>query len=253
MIGETLLAHLRLFGTLTDEDAAALRGMTGAVRKLGRDEDVLRVGDRPKEVVIVLSGLLHRYTLNGDGGRQIHSLYFPTDAPSLETLHMDYIDNSLAAVVPSEVGVIPHSELYRVMDARPKVLALAWRETLVQASIFRMWLMRNSRMPAQQSMAHLFCETAARCSAAGMLAPDGSCVLPITQTDLADILGLTPVHANRTLMMLRASGAVELRKGRLLIRDWATLSEIAEFDPAYLHLRQYYSPHQGHMSLPEAV
>ena len=77
------------------------------------------------------------------------------------------MDNSLAAAAPSQVGIVPHSELFRVMDARPKVLALIWRETLVQGAIFREWLMRNSQMLAHAQMAHFFCEVMTRARAAG--------------------------------------------------------------------------------------
>lgn len=238
MIGAALISHLALFGNLSADDREALLSIKGTIRHLLRGEDVLVVGESPKESVIVLEGFLQRYTLNAHGSRQIHSFYMPTDAPSLETIHIDYMDNNLGAVVSSKVGIVQHTELLRILDERPTVQSLVWRETLVQASIFRMWLMRNSRSAALQKLAHLFCEIATRHMAAGSMTADGSCALPITQTDLADALGLTPVHANRTLMLLRETGSVEWRSGGLKIHDWARLQEIAEFDPTYLHLRK---------------
>jgi CRP-like cAMP-binding protein len=125
----------------------------------------------------------------------------------LETLHIGVMDNNLGAVAPSRIGLVPHPELFRVMDARPNVLALIWRETLIQASTFREWLMRNSQKLAHVQMAHFFCEIMTRARAAG-LTHDDACDLPIRQDDLGDALGISTVHVNRTLMMLRAAGLV---------------------------------------------
>src|SRR5829696_6672666 len=95
------------------------------------------------------------------------SFYLPTDTPCLETLHIGVMDNNLGAVAPSRIGLVPHPELFRVMDARPNVLALIWRETLIQASTFREWLMRNSQKLAHVQTAHFFCEIMTRARAAG--------------------------------------------------------------------------------------
>ncbi|HEV2867606.1 MAG TPA: Crp/Fnr family transcriptional regulator [Allosphingosinicella sp.] len=235
-IGEALVSHLSCIGELSDEDRRAVAALDGEIRDVPRYQDILRSGDHPTNAVVILSGFLHRYTVGPEGARQIHSFYIPTDAPCLETLHLDYMDNNLAACVDSRIGLIPHRELYRLMDERPDVLKVVWRETLIQGAVFREWLMRNSNMPAHAAMAHFFCEIFTRSRAAG-LAEHDSCPLPITQELLSDALGLTPVHTNRTLMLLRDGGLLEWRSGRLKVKDWDRLCALAEFDPAYLHLR----------------
>ena len=224
------------FGELLAADRAALAGLDAEVRELRRHTDVFRAGEQPDSVVVVLSGLLYRYAVGPAGGRQIHSFYFPTEAPSLETLYIDYMDNNLGAVVHSKVGLISHDQMYRLIDERPEIRKLLWRQTLVQAAIFRQWLARNSNLPADASLAHLFCELFTRAEAAG-LTTDHSCALPLTQELAADALGLTPVHTNRTLQALRETGAVDWRRGRLTVKDWPRLSEIGGFDSHYLHLR----------------
>jgi CRP-like cAMP-binding protein len=181
--------------------------------------------------------MLQRYTLTPQGNRQIHSLYIPTDTPCLEATHIGVMDNNLGAIAPSSVGLVPLAELFRVMEAHPNLTTMFWRETLIQASILRAWLMRNSQMLAHGQMAHLFCEIMLRAKAAG-LARDDTCGLPITQEDLGDALGLTTVHVHRTLTMLRTADLVEFREGRLAVKDWQQLVEIAEFDPSYLHFEQ---------------
>ena len=235
-VGETLASHLMSFGELPAADRDALAGLKAEVRDVPRLADVLGSGDHPTHVVIVLSGLLYRYRVGPEGARQIHSFYLPSEAPSLETLYIDYMDNNLGAVVPSKVGLVSHDQLYRLIDERPETRKLLWRQTLVQAAIFREWLVRNSTMPAHAALAHLFCEMFTRAAAAG-LTSDNSCALPLTQELVADALGLTAVHTNRTLRALRETGAVEWRGGRLIVHDWPRLREIARFDPIYLHLR----------------
>jgi CRP-like cAMP-binding protein len=236
-IGEAMIRHLELMGRLTEEDKKALLGLKGDVRDLQRGEDVLVNGERPPYSVVVLSGLLQRYTLTPEGKRQIHSLYIPTDTPCLEAIHIGVMDNNLGAIAPTRVGLVPLTELFRVMETHPNLTAMFWRETLVQASILRAWLMRNSQLLAHGQMAHLFCEILIRAKAAG-LAQNNTCDLPVTQEDLADALGMSTVHVNRTLMVLRAAGAVEFRGGKLMVMNWDELVQIAEFDPSYLHLHQ---------------
>ncbi len=96
--------------------------------------------------------------------------------------------------------------------------------------------MRNSQLLAHVRMAHFFCEMLVRAKAAG-LAEDMGMDLPISQEDLGDALGMSLVHTNRTLQVLRAGNMVEFASGRLKIKDWGKLVEIAEFDPGYLHFR----------------
>ncbi len=240
-IGVVLVRHLGLIGELSDGDREALLSIDGEIRWVERGEDIIEIGDHPTHVVVVLSGLLHRYTLDPHGIRQIHAFYLPTDTPSLETLHIGVMDNSLGALTRSQIGLVPHSALFAMMADRPSLVGPLWHETLVQASIVRAWLMRNSQMLAHAQMAHLFCELVARARAAGLVV-DNHCPLPITHEDLGDALGLTPIQVNRTLMILRARAIVNFSDGRLSVLDWDQLVEVAEFDPSYLHFQDGSGP-----------
>lgn len=241
MIGEALSRHLSCIGELSKDDLSALLHIKGEVRTIEKGKDILSAGDVPHFSVVVLKGFLCRHSWKRDGSRQIHSFYIPTDAPSLETLHIDYLDNNLSALVSSTVGIIPHPEIFRLMEERPNIQALVWRETLIQAAVFREWLTRNSTLPAHSAMAHLFCEIFVRSEAAGLLVAN-SCEMPATQETLAQALGLTAVHVNRTLQMLRESGLVDLKNGRLYVHDFDQLAELGDFDPYYLHLRNVSTP-----------
>lgn len=237
VIGRALLARLSAIGDVSKADADALLSVTGEVRTLRRLDDISKAGETPRFSVVVLRGFLQRYVARRDGSRQIHAFYVPNDAPSLETLNVDRLDSNLGAVVQSTVGIIPHAELHALIRSRPNILDLVWRETLVQGAMFREWLMRNSRLTADAAMAHLFCEIFVRSRSAGLI-QDNSCEMPITQEMLADALGLTGVHVNRTLQSLRENGLVEHKSGRLFVYDFKRLADFADFDPSYLHLRK---------------
>jgi CRP-like cAMP-binding protein len=235
-LGEILAQHLNCLGELPEPDRAAVAALDGEVRELGRLRDQLREGDHPTTVVLVLSGLLYRYTIGPEGARQIHSFYLPTEAPSLETLYIDYVDNNLGAAVDSEIGLIPHDRLYDVIDRFPEARKLLWRQTLVQGAIFREWLVRNSNLPAHSALAHLCCEMFTRARAAGLVGGN-SFEFPLTQEFVGDALGLTSVHVNRTMKVLRDSGLIDWRGKILTINDFEALAEAADFKPRYLHLR----------------
>jgi CRP-like cAMP-binding protein len=236
VIGEALAKHLNRVGVLSPEDRQAVLEVKGEVRLVRRHEDIVKSGSAPTFCVLVLRGFLQRYSSRRDGSRQVHSFYIPGDAPSLESIHLDIMDNSICAVVNSEVALIPHAEIKSLLAARPAVDALVWRSSLVQASIYREWLMRNSRLPADAAMAHLFCEMYVRSDAAGLV-DQNSCDVPLTQEVLADALGLTGVHVNRTLQSLRETGFVDHKNGRLFVHDVRKLASFADFEPLYLHLR----------------
>jgi len=236
VIGQVLLNHLSRVGDLCPDDRAAVLGVQGDVRTFRRHEDISKTGALPCFSVVVVTGFLQRYVSRRDGSRQIHSFYIPGDAPSLESMHLDYLDSSLSAAVPSEIALIPHGELQDLMRARPRVQSLIWRSSLIQSALYREWLMRNSRLAADRAMAHLFCEIFLRSKTAGLVEGD-SCEMPVTQEMLADALGLTGVHVNRTLQTLRDTGIVDHKGGRLFVPNFRRLAAYADFDAAYLHLR----------------
>jgi CRP-like cAMP-binding protein len=236
VIGDALLTHLLCTGSLSAEDAGAIRLVKGEVRTIRRHKDVLSTGDVPRFAIVVLKGCLCRYTTSARGTRQIHGFCTATNAPSLESLHLDYVDDNLGTLVSSVVGLVPHANLVRLMEERPGIAAIIRRAGVLQGSIYRQWLIRNSTQPADASMAHLFCETYVRADAAGLVS-NGSCDLPVTQENLGEALGLTAVHVNRTLQQLRQTGLVELKLGRLYINNLNEIAKLAEFDPRYLHLR----------------
>lgn len=233
----SLVTALELIGALTADDRAALTAVPLRFLETPAGEDLVREGERPTESCLLLSGILCRYKTVFDGRRQILSFHLPGEIPDLQSLYLERMDHSLGAITPVRVGFIAHHVIDALYKERPTLGAAMWRATLVDASIFREWLAGVGRRSAAQRMAHLFCELCLRMRMLG-LAHDGEFEMPLTQPELADALGLTPVHVSRTLTLLRAEGLVELKERKIAILDWKALAAFADFDPTYLHYRK---------------
>lgn len=231
-----LIRKLESIGELADEEREALAAIPVRIENLAADQDAVREGDVPSECCLLIDGFMHRYKLLSGGTRQILAVHTPGDIPDLLSLHIDVMDHGLAALVPSKVGFIAHNALRRVIRDFPAVGDLLWRDTLIDAAIFRAWMVGLGRRSARGHLAHLLCELFTRLRAIGRTAHD-ACSLPLTQAELGDALGLSTVHVNRTLQSLRSEGLIELHSSRLTILDWERLRKVADFDPTYLNLR----------------
>jgi hypothetical protein len=87
-----------------------------------------------------------------------------------------------------------------------------------------------------KQMAHLFCELFTRLQTVG-LTDGNSFDFPLTQEELGDTLGVSTVHVNRMLQQIRDEGLIVLKGKALTIPDLGRLSQFADFDPNYLHLK----------------
>jgi CRP-like cAMP-binding protein len=232
-----MIRKLESIFPLSEEERHALQGLPVQVTVFGPDQDIVRVGDSPSQCCLLLEGYTCVYKLTAEGKRQIMAMHVPGDIPDLQSLHLKVLDNSVATMTPCTVGFIQHDDLRRVCERYPRITAALWRETLVDASIFREWLLNIGRREAYTRMAHLLCEFLARLKAVE-LAKDGTFDLPITQAELADCTGTSTVHVNRVLQALRAHGLIRTKGTQITIPDPDRLREAGDFDPLYLHLQQ---------------
>jgi CRP-like cAMP-binding protein len=230
-----LVRKLESIATLTDEERRAIESLPVKVRHLDARQDIVRDGDHPAHCCLVLDGWTCRYKLLSEGKRQIFSFHVAGDIPDLQSLHIHTMDHSLATVTKATVAFIPHESMRELTAGHPNIAALLWRDTLIDAGIFRAWMVGMGRRAAYEQVAHLFCEMYLKLQAVG-LAEGYRCPMPITQVDMADALGLTPVHVNRVLKEMRGKALITLRSNTLVIEAWDELLRAAEFDPTYLHL-----------------
>jgi CRP-like cAMP-binding protein len=230
-----LLSKLDRAVTLTDSERRALSKVPIHLTTLKDDRDVARRGDRPSRCVLVIEGMLATSKVNAAGKRQIMAFHVPGDIPDLLSIHLEVLDSDIRTVSESKVAFIDHTPLRALCADHPRIAADLWRATLVDAAIFREWVVNVGQRPALNRLAHLFCEITVRMDEVG-LAKNRSCSLPLTQTELGEATGLSPVHVNRSLQVLRARGLLSLERGELTIHDWRGLRDVAEFQFDYLHL-----------------
>ena len=230
----TLIRKMDSIVTLTDEERAALMRLPMQVQELRADQDIIREGDRPSRSCLLIEGHASRYSVTATGKRQIFSFHIPGEIPDIQSLHIKIMDHTLGTISRCKVGFIQHEVLQELCHGHPRLGDAFWRETLINGAIFREWMKGIGRRDAKARIAHLMCEMVTRLKAVGLV-EDLSCVWPYTQAELADALGLSAVHVNRTLQEIRAAKLIVLTKDRLTVKDWDGLVAMGEFDPTYLH------------------
>jgi CRP-like cAMP-binding protein len=230
-----LLRKLRSISPLGEDEKHCLLTLPLSIKSVGPDQDIVREGSRPSESCLVIEGFTCRYKVTAEGKRQIFSFHTPGDIPDLQSLHLQRMDHSLMTMTPCKLAFIPHQSLTALMRRCPRVADVMWRDTLIDAAIFREWMIGMGRRSAYTRIAHVLCEVFVRLKAMG-LANGHECELPLTQAELGDALGLSTVHVNRSLQELRGDGLIQLRGGSLTILNWEGLKTAGEFDPNYLHL-----------------
>ncbi|WP_335645667.1 Crp/Fnr family transcriptional regulator [Microvirga ossetica] len=141
----------------------------------------------------------------------------------------------MATLAPSSLAFIQHDNLRTFMRSHPRLSDLLWRDTLIDAAIFRQWMVGLGRRDAYGRIAHLLCELLVRLRAVELV-EDHAFTLPVTQAELGDAFGLSTVHVNRVLQDLRRDSLITLRGVSLKVLDWEGLKKAGEFDPIYLHL-----------------
>lgn len=236
-----LIRKLESITTLSDKERGAIETLPVKVRTLRARQDIVRNGDTASQCGLLLDGWACRYKIIGEGKRQIFSFDVAGDIPDLQSLHIPLMDHSVATMTAATVAFIPHETLRDLTARFPGIAAKLWRNMLVDAGIFREWMVSMGRRSAFDHMAHLFCELYLKQAAVG-LAGGYRCPLPVTQLDLADALGLSNVHVNRVLQEMRGKGMITLHGNTLVIEAWEKLLQASEFDATYLHMRKRAVP-----------
>ena len=236
-----LLRHLDLRTSLPEEDRQAILDLPYTIKTLEAHTYTVREAQPPQRCGVLVSGFAYRQKTTGEGARQIMSIHIPGDALDLQSLFLDFADHSVQMLTRGDVAFVPRADLQALALARPAVANAIVTKILVEASIFREWVLNVGRRDSRSGLAHLLCELAVRLEVLG-LAPEYGYRLPMTQEQLADALGLTPVHVNRTLRSLEADGLIMRSKREISFPDWKRLREVGDFNQSYLHLERQAQP-----------
>ena len=230
-----LIAKLARGADLDDEDRATLTSVIRYPRKAPAREDLIREGDAPSNVHLVLEGFACRYTLLPNGRRQITAILIPGDLCDLHIAILGTVDHRIATLTPCTMAAIPSRTIEELTTSHPRITRALWWCMLVDEAILREWLVNIGQRPAIQRAAHLLCELLVRLQAVGHATGD-SYAFPLTQHEFGEALGLSVVHINRVVQKLRDDGLIILKAGVLTVPDPERLKAFADFYPNYLHL-----------------
>lgn len=230
--GRLLVRKLETYGTLPGDDRAALTSIGAESRVVETGHDIALEEAQPQGFYVVVEGFACRYKLAQSGQRNIIAYLLPGDFCDLDLLPR--MDHSIGALSKCTVARLLPSTVQDLRQ-RPTVARALRLATLAEVANTREWLVNVGGRRAIVRVAHLLCELFARLHAVG-LTEKGSFGLPLTQSDLADTLGISTVHMNRSLQGLRDAKLLSMRHGRVTIDDLPRLEEFAQFKPHYLYL-----------------
>ena len=232
---QTFVDRLQALSPLSPEDVAALRNLKAHVTRVRANSDIVVPGAHFEYAVLVASGLVGRYLQLADGERQITAIHVPGEIADLHRVATPKAGSALQALSNAAIVLVSGSDLRAVALASPRITQAFWVYSAVDAAVLSRWAANLGRREAKVRMAHLLCEIGLRIESSGQgLRTDF--LLELTQAQIGDALGLTPVHVNRTLKALKAIGVVQIEGRIFRIPDWPRLAAIAEFDPEYLQI-----------------
>jgi CRP-like cAMP-binding protein len=232
------LKKLRQRTEISPEEERAIRDAVAETRQVAADQLVVRSGEELSSSLLLLDGWMARSKDLTGGERQVTELHVAGDFPDLHGFTLKRLDHDITALSDCRIAVVPHERMREITEKFPRLGRIYWFTTNIDAAIHRELALSLGQRSAISRMAHLFCELHVRLDVVGRARSDGY-EFPLTQRELSECLGLTVVHANRTLQELRRRGLVELENRQLTIRDRRGLEGVAEFDPGYLYLDKH--------------
>jgi CRP-like cAMP-binding protein len=231
-----LVRRLESNHKLGNEDRAALLALPYKLRWLDAATYTVREGDHPRMCGVLVSGYAYRQKITGDGARQIIALHIPGEALDFQNLFLEISDHNVQMLTRGEIADVPIAAFQQIALERPAVGRAILVTTLIEASIYREWVLNVGRRDSRTRLAHLLCEFALRLEAQGLARPDQGFELPMTQEQLADATGLTSVHVNRVLKGLELEGLIMRNRRNISFPDWRRLRDVGDFSQRYLHL-----------------
>lgn len=220
---------------LSADEIAALTRATTLGRKVAAKTDLIREGDRPGPVFVMLDGWSMRYKILPNGSRQIMAFLMPGDACDLHISLLAEMDHSIQTITAGRVATISRIEMDEMLDAHRGIARAMYVAQLADEGTLRAWIVSMGRRSSLERVAHLICELFVRARWSDVA--EAAFEVPFSQIILADALGMTPVHINRMLKDLRTRDIISMRRGSISILNPSALASVAGFDENYLHRR----------------
>lgn len=231
-----LVRKLSNFVRLSQDERQALDALVTKPTLSDSNADIVREGEATSGIYLILDGWAFRYKIGEDGRRQIMTYFVPGDICDQRIFVLKRMDHNIGTLTKAHIAEVSKETIIKLTDEYPQIARAFWWSTLVDEAVAREWLMSAGRRNAFQRLAHLICEMFVRLRSVG-LADGQTFDFALNQTDLADTLGLSLVHLNRSLQKLRRDKLILWGRRRpLTILDLEKLARVSMFNPSYLHL-----------------
>jgi len=218
---------------LSQAEIGILEASISEVKDLAPRSTLILKGEPVHFSTYLIDGFMCRYMDDRDGERQLVAVHVAGDFVDLHGYPLERLDHDIATLTACRVALVPHAKIDAILQEQPYLAKQLWFSTLLDAAMHREWIFRLGRLDAVSRVGHFFCEMEAKLRAVGR--SDGQTFhLPLTQGDLAEACGMTPIHMNRMLRELKQRHLMTLAARTVTIYDYAALIKISEFDPSYL-------------------
>jgi CRP-like cAMP-binding protein len=229
-----LVRKLARFGRLTSAERAAVQELVVEREDVPADTDLVSQGEKLREAIVIETGWAIRYRTLDDGRRQIMNFLLPGDLFDLCAFMLAKADHSVGTISNCTINRVPTKAVIDLFERHPRLGSALWMGGLQEEAMLRERVTSLGRRNAEERTAHLLYELWVRLAAVGERS-GRSFELPLTQTELADALGLTSVHVSRTLRRLRKRGLIEVDRRRITILRPSSEDSYGEFSHDHLH------------------
>ena len=231
LTGRFLLGRSR--HALGERERDLLESSVSEVADFDRQHCILPRGELAERSTMLIDGFILRTMYEGNR-RYVVGIQVPGDFVDLHAYALKRLDHDVVTLGPTRVGFVPHSRIAEIHANEPHLSRLFWFSTLLDAAIHRQWTLKLEQLKASRRVAHRLAEIWKRLEMVGLGRTNGF-RSPLTQTDLADMCGTTPIHMNRALSELKREDVAEFRRGLVVVRDRKRLEAHGDFDSAYLY------------------
>ena len=232
---EPLAIRLKRHFHIRDADLELFHSLTHDEEEVSAGTTIVRRGERKRYLMVMVAGWTLRVRYTEDGGRQIVHILLPGDLMTPAVLVTKRADHEIVALTDSVVRFFEPGAMNEMLAKAPTLAAGLWWSTAQEEGMLREQIVRLGRRSARQRIPHLLLELHRRLTLIDRATED-TMVVPLRQTDLADTLGLSPVHVNRTLRQLQRDGLLFYDGLSIQIPDQQALADACDFDTTHLHL-----------------
>ena len=232
-----VMAHkLKAHSSLDHDDVNALLALPHTVKNCKSLTTLTNSRESFENCFVLLSGAAIRYKTTVDGARQIVAVYVPGDVLNLDRIHLNFADDDIQTMTRANVAIITRDAFNELSRTRSTVARAFFANTLIDASISREWLLNIGRRDARSRIAHFLCELSVRFAIPGS-GQGQAYVLPFSQEQLADVLGITAVHVNRMMRTLEDENLIRRDGREITFPRWEALCTASGFSSRYLLMR----------------